>query len=68
MEIFTKIKQKSSHSAQQVVFEGVTKIGYEGDMAIDDIEVSMGLCTKPGWFLFKFTSCPPILKKSPICL
>ena len=34
------------------MFEGVTKFGYEGDMAIDDIEVSMGLCTKPGWFLF----------------
>lgn len=35
----------------QVVFEGVTDYGYQGDIALDDITLKPGNCPKPGRLL-----------------
>ncbi|XP_047128245.1 MAM and LDL-receptor class A domain-containing protein 1 isoform X1 [Hydra vulgaris] len=56
-DIWVNAEVPITTTTAQVVFEGITKYGYEGDMAIDDIELSMGLCNKPGFCDFENGLC-----------
>ena len=48
----------------QLVFEGSTSIGYEGDISIDDFSIEDGLCANDqGKDVFGITLPPPLTKE-----
>jgi len=46
-----------SSESFQIVFEGVRGDDFRGDVAIDDILITEGLCNQPGQWLLCFMFC-----------
>ena len=44
----------------QVMFEGIRGSSWQGDIAIDDVQISSGICVTGNGYLF-FTQCLPCI-------
>ncbi|XP_071956932.1 MAM and LDL-receptor class A domain-containing protein 1-like [Antedon mediterranea] len=53
---FTQISVSAAHQ-YQIIIEGVVGSNYQGDIAIDDVEITTGSCGRPGFCDFESDMC-----------